>query len=111
MWRYAPRCPQPTVNDCRKKPYTSTMESLTKNQLLLGAGALIIIGIIGWFLFYGSSAPEPAATNETAIILPEEETLISDIGASADSATLKDSIPTVAPSTNPIKNIYKNPFE
>jgi len=88
------------------------MENLTKNPAVLGAGALIIIGIIGWFLFYGSSAPEPTpATSETAIILPEEEALVSDIGASADSATLKDSIPTVAPSTNPIKNIYKNPFE
>ena len=94
-------------------PHTnSIMENLTKNPALLGAGALIIIGIIGWFLFYSSSAPEPTpATSETAIILPEEETLVSDIGASADSATLKDSIPTVAPSTNPIKNIYKNPFE
>ena len=94
-------------------PHTnSIMENLTKNPALLGAGALIIIGIIGWFLFYDSSAPEPTpATSETAIILPEEEALVSDIGASADSATLKDSIPTVAPSTNPIKNIYKNPFE
>jgi len=89
------------------------MENLTKNPAVLGAGALIIIGIIGWFLFYGSSAPaeQTPATSETAIILPEEEALVSDIGASADSATLKDSIPTVAPSTNPIKNIYKNPFE
>ncbi len=78
---------------------------------MLGAGVLIIISIIGWFLLYGSSAPEPVATDEAAIVLPEEEALVSDIGASADTATLKGSIPTVAPSTNPIKNIYKNPFE
>lgn len=87
------------------------MENLSKNQLMLGAGVIIIVIIIGWFVFAGSSAPEPVVTDDAAIVLPEEEALINDIGASAETATLKDSIPTVAPTTNPIKNIYNNPFE
>lgn len=86
-------------------------QDLNKNQLMLGAGVIIIVIIIGWFVFTGSSAPEPIVVDEAAVVLPEEEALISDIGASAETATLKNSIPTVAPTTNPIKNIYNNPFE
>ena len=88
------------------------MENLSKNQLMLGGGVIVIIIIIGWFILQGSSAPEPAvSTVETAIVLPEEAALVSDIGKTAETATLKDAIPVVAPSINPIENIYKNPFE
>ena len=85
----------------------------TTQQLLIGAGAIIVIAIIGWSL-WSNRAPveEPAAVvAEPAAIAEEEEAVITDIGAAAESATIKDEIPNVAPTTNPIKNIYKNPFE
>lgn len=90
-------------------------QGLNSNQLMIGGVALIIIvAALGYYYWSGSTkteAPETLDVVEMQTAIEEENQVITDIGASADAATLKDAIPTVTPSTNPINNIYKNPFE
>ncbi len=91
------------------------MEQLKLNtQQLAIAGAVFAVVVIVGYYYWSSRTPDAPATDDIANMqnaVEEENKIITDIGASAETATLKNAIPTVVPTTNPIKNIYKNPFE
>lgn len=90
--------------------YTSLVHQLSQRDLIIGAVALVVCAAFaGWY--FTRDAPSVPAPTEQASVPAEEKSLVTDIGASTETATLKDTIPVVAPTTNPIKNIYKNPFE
>lgn len=90
-------------------------QNFSLNQLIIGGVAVAIVAsIIGYYYWNTRVSPEAPGTIDVAAMqtaVEEENEVITDIGASTETATLKDAIPTVTPTTNPLKNIYKNPFE
>ena len=80
-------------------------------QHIIAAIAVAAIVALGYYVLSGNQTDKVETSGEFQLTPTESAEVISGINETAETATLKDAIPTVAPSVNPIEDIYKNPFE
>ncbi len=78
-------------------PYSPTMISVV-------VGIVLIAALVGWYFYSGAQEESQVTSGEQSTGLGAE--LFADV-----DNPIEGQIPTVQTTVNPIKEIYKNPFE
>lgn len=94
---------------------------MQKKELIIVSVVLILAAAIaGWYVWsvYQSPTPvvpsAPVAAPAVAPQAPAAAVTTSSLGASLLEKAqnpIQDKVPEIAPTANPIKNVYNNPFE
>ncbi len=95
------------------------MSSQKTHYVIATLVILIVAGIAVWYVV-SQSGPAPVASSvpvvapETKPPAPAVAVTTSSLGATLYEKSqnpIQNKVPEIAPTANPIKNVYKNPFE
>jgi|CXWL01.1.fsa_nt_gi hypothetical protein len=86
--------------------------SFTSGQLIgVTIVCVLVLGGLGYYSWIRAFPPEPTQ-EELQSLQTAEQRIMAGIETSAEASTLKDEIPSVTPVTsNPVEEMYHNPFE
>lgn len=78
--------------------------------MMIAAICIVLLCGIGYYWWAYSVAPTLSPEEEQALEAAEQRILAS-ISASSITVPIDDVIPVIAPVSNPVANMYRNPFE